>query len=367
MALTPGRAVALALIACAGAATLLLPPQPRRLERSVTYVRGAANQARRELNDVRQAVSVRILRDSVRTLVRAGKAPVTTVFVGRWTASERSWLGDRLAQIRDSADGGSPIGLAFVRDSLFRGVPALLYAIPDTGNDACIAIYAEGNIAPGPWMSPPPVRRLAAAMLGPCAYYLRFGPAGPAVRRWLRRGGAGLALTSPTFPPPAWRPPTSRSWLASLMEQGGSIWFADPRLASPLALNACLAGDLAACREFVGADRVRDRALARLGVHQEVRWRLGTDEAVYLSDLLVGFGPERFARFWHGDGSLEEAFASAFDESLGVWTQAWARDRFGNGPDRTPVATGALGASLGTVAVCLALAALVAHRRRVAP
>jgi len=366
MALTPGRAVAVALVLCAGAVALLLPPQPRRLERGGTYARSARDQALRELRAVQGAVRVRVLRDSVDRLVAGGRQPVSPLFVGRWSDDQRDWIEARLAQILEGRVARSPTGVAFVRDSMFRGVPTLFYAIPDSAGAPCVAIYAEGNFAPGPWLRRPPFRRLAPAMLGPCAYYARFGPAGSAVTGWLRRGGTALALTSPTFPPPAWKPPATTSWMGSLVGRPGGVWFGDPRLAFPLTLNGCVAGRLEACRDFVLGERMEPRGLQALGVRAEVNWSLQTDEVVFLSDVLTEFGPERFTRFWTAAGSLDEAFRTAFGASLDSWTASWARARFGRGPALPAIRAGALGLSLGTAAGFLALAVLIAYRRRVA-
>jgi len=125
-------------------------------------------------------------------------------------------------------------------------------------------------------------------------------------------------------------------------------------------------GQLEARREFVMGERAENRHLRALAVRAEVTWSLRADEVAFLSDLLTRFGPERFTRFWTAGGSLDEAFGSAFDASLDAWTASWARDRFGRGPEPPPVTAGALGLSLGSVAGFLALAVLIAYRRRVA-
>jgi hypothetical protein len=363
MALTPARAVAAALIACAGAVVLLLPPQPRRLERSGTYLRTARDQARRELRMAQGAVRIRILRDSARSLAARG-APdhVPSLMVGPWTPAEIDWLEHRVTDILDGHAGAHPVAVVLVRDSLFR-FPTLFYALPDTAGAACVALYGEGVLAPGPWLRRPPHRRLAPGLLGPCAYYARFGKPGSAVERWLKDGGAALALTSPSFPPPAWRPPPRHSWLALAIE-GGGTWAVDPRLPFPFALEACLGGRIASCEAFLQGRGAANRALRRLGIHEEVAWEFRADEIAFLSDVLVAFGPERFARFWQADGAFPDAFAAAFDVPLGSWTRSWALGRFGPGRQRTRVTAGAVGVSLGVMAGFFALAVLIAGRRR---
>ncbi len=363
MALTPGRALALALVACAGAVALLLPPQPRRLERGGPYLRAARDQAARELRMTRQSIAIRVLRDSARQLAaRSDSEQVPTLFVGAWTPGEATWLEGRITDILGGQRGGGSAAVVFVRDSVFRGLPGLFFALPDSGSTACVAVYAEGVIVPGPWNRPPGHRRLAPGLLGPCAYYARFGGAGPAVEGWLRDGGASLALTSPSFPAPAWRPPPAPVFARLTLGEGS--WLVDPRLGFPLALDACLARRRSACGEFVQG-RNANRVLARLKTHEEYAWTLRADDAAFLSDVLVAFGPERFARFWRADGSMPEAFASAFEVPLNDWTFRWATERFGPGRESASVRLRSLGMSLGTMLGFLGLAVLVVSRRRV--
>jgi len=364
MALTPGRAVAVALVVCAGAAVLLLPPRPRRLERSGQYLRVARDQAARELWITRRAVAVRVLRDSARVLA-SGRAPGTaaTLFVGSWTPDEVTWLEQRIADILDGpGEGGAP-AVVFTRDTVFGGFPGLHFAFPDSAAATCVAVYAEGARATSPWYRPRH-RRIAPGLLGPCAYYARFGPAGPALEEWLQAGGAALALTSPTFAAPAWHAPPRPTGLARLLHVERRWAGVEPRLAFPLTLDACLTGRLERCGEFARGRRAGNRLLSRLGIHEEYAGSLEPD-ASFLNDVLVAFGPERFARFWRGAGGMPEAFASAFGMPLNEWTYRWATERFGPGHEAPAVNLGSLGISLGAVAGFLAVALLVAGRRRV--
>jgi hypothetical protein len=201
-------------------------------------------------------------------------------------------------------------------------------------------------------------------MLGPCAYYARFGRPGPALEGWLRAGGAALALTSPTLPPPAWHPPPAPPWMVRLTEGAGS-WLVEPRLDFPLTLDACLAGRRDRCAVFVQPRESGNRVLRRLGVHEEFVWTIQADDAAFLADVLVAFGPERFARFWAAGGAMPEAFAAAFGVPLPDWTYGWAVERFGPARERTTVSFGALAVSLGAAAGFLALAVVIAGRRRI--
>jgi hypothetical protein len=144
----------------------------------------------------------------------------------------------------------------------------------------------------------------------------------------------------------------------------GLWWWIDQRLEFRLSLNACLAGREEGCRDFVTGTRAGNRSLRALGVHHEFPWSASATPATYLSDLLTEIGPERFASFWRHDGTFADAFAGAMGMDLGTWTRGWVAARFGRGPGRPTVGVSALGTSVGTVGLFLALAVLVAHRRR---
>ncbi|MDH5196839.1 MAG: hypothetical protein OEY20_06275 [Gemmatimonadota bacterium] len=365
MALTPARIAALALVAAAAAVTVLFPPPPQRLERTGTYERMAISVAGRSLRSARQAVAVRMMRDSARRVAGPNAAgTVQTLFRGDWSPGERDWLDARVRDIRGTEPGTGNAVVAFVRDTALFGFLTLHYALPTDRNDACVAIYARNP----KWARGRPLYRpTAPALLGPCAYYARFGQPGPAVDDWLHHGGAALAITSPTYPPPvratAQRADRGRGLLA-LME-GSSWWAVDQRLEFPLALNACRDGDATSCRAFVTGPREGDRALQALGVHSEQSWVVEARTATFLSDVLTEIGPERFAAFWGASGTLDEAFQGAVGTDVATWTGRWAREHLGGRAPQPTVSFATLGISLGVVATFLAIATLVAIRRRV--
>jgi hypothetical protein len=187
------------------------------------------------------------------------------------------------------------------------------------------------------------------------------------VHAWLRDGGASLAVTSPGYPPPARRPPPDRGRRRVFaLLRGGDSWIGtDQRLDFPLSLNACLAGRASGCRDFATGRRTGDRALRALGIHAESLWFVESVSATFLSDLLAEIGPERFAAFWRASGPFEEAFAGAVGTDLAEWTRRWAQAHVGAGPPPSVVGAAALGTSVGAVIVFLAVAVLVASRRRV--
>ena len=362
MALTPGRLGALALIAVAAAATMLLPPEPRRLGRSDTYLSAAARAADLALASARRAVAVRMLRDSVRAVAGpASGGQVRVVFDGTWRSGEQDWLSARVREIAGEEPGAGVAAVAFVRDTAVDPFAALYYALPGKAEEVCVAIYAERAARAQSFY-----RRAGPALLGPCAYYVRFGAPGGAVDGWLRKGGPALAITAPGYPPPARQTArgTPREFLLAMLRGEGLRWWIAQRLEFPLSLNACLAGRETGCREFVAGTRAGDRSLRALGIHAESPWIADSRPATYLSDLLTEIGPERFASFWRHDGTFEEAFASAVGTDVGTWTRGWVRARVGPGPGRPTVGARALGTSIGAVGLFLGLALLVANRRR---
>lgn len=365
MALTRARIAALALVVAAAAVTILLPPQPRRLFRTGTYDRVAVQVASRTLRSARQAVAVRMIRDSARRIADTGThGTVQTLFLGEWRPGERDWLEARVQDVRGTEPGLGSAAVAFVRDTALPGFATLYYALPTETNDACVAIYYRN---PRYARARPLYRQLAPALLGPCAYYARFGPPGQAVDDWLRRGGAALAIASPTYPPPVRSPVSSpdRAMRFVLFGDESAWWLVDQRLDFPLALNACQGGDEQRCRDFVTGAREGDRALQALGVHVELSWVVETRTAMFLSDLLSTIGPERFATLWGASGTLEQAFQAAVGTDVGAWTKDWAREHLGKRAAQPTVTFATLGFSLGVVAAFLAIAALVAVRRRV--
>lgn len=363
MALTTGRAIAIAAVAMVAGAVLLLPPRPRRLERVGRYPQVAANQARIELRAARRAVAVRAVRDSARSLPAAAGTPA---FFGDWNDAARTWLTDRVREILGDTAPLHPVRIALLRAPEFLWSPTLFYALPNAPDDPCVAIYADGPYPPG--MSPrrPGYRRSASALLGPCAYYARFGTPGPAVRAWLRDGGSALALTSPAYPAPRWRPPPREPWVYTVLSDTDEPWFADQRLAFPLTLEACLTGEPGRCSEFVMGPRHEERHLQAMQIWPERAWALRPGEITWLNDVLVAFGPERFASFWAADGLLPDAFTRAFGEPLDTWTHGWALGRFGDPRRDGRLSPQAAGISAVAAVACLLIAVAVATRRRVA-
>ncbi len=91
----------------------------------------------------------------------------------------------------------------------------------------------------------------------------------------------------------------------------------------------------------------------------------GGRERTWMGDLEAEFGRDRFTRFWTSDQTVEDAFATAFGEPIGVWTMQWAQDRMG--PQKAGPSTDLLSVllTLVTLLTCVGIATATATRRRV--
>jgi hypothetical protein len=84
-----------------------------------------------------------------------------------------------------------------------------------------------------------------------------------------------------------------------------------------------------------------------------------------MSDLEGEFGRDRFARFWTSDQPVEDAFVSAFDEPIEMWTMRWAQDRMGYQKAGPSTDLLSILLSLITLLACVGIATGTAARRQV--
>lgn len=215
-------------------------------------------------------------------------------------------------------------------------------------------------------------------VLGPCSFYLVHGSPGPAVRRWLRDDGMARLARTP-WPHRASRFPPAGNHRGMYGE-----WESTSRdfvaLRSTLG-EGCLAGQVDACRRAV----LDPLAFAKRDSYPELRapesypgleeWiysensglgqPFGGRERTWMGDLEAEFGPERFARFWTSDQTVEDAFTTAFGEPIEMWTMRWAQDRMG--PQKAGPSTDLLSVllTLVTLLTCVWIATATATRRRV--
>ena len=190
-------------------------------------------------------------------------------------------------------------------------------------------------------------------LLGPCAFYGAFGPPGAGVAAWLRSTDGVPALDAAYFVGAASGGPAEH-W--SAME-----WRRQPWLAPDF--EACAAGRADRCGaavlapgepwpwwyppQFRFGSQLSAPGVLNLGrLRRAGFYRLDVLEADLLDGLLRGIGPQRFAALWRSDEALDQAFAAAVGQPLGVWTMHWVQQRIGKAP-RGP--TVPLPAALGTL------------------
>lgn len=228
------------------------------------------------------------------------------------------------------------------------------YLLPDsTDRSTCLVV------APLPWFSinrnylpPDQLTDWGASLLGPCAYYARFGVPSRRVEQWLASRQFDLAAW------PAWyRAPRNievvRWMLGDVSNQ--RWWWGNLYSFSPQVL-ACFAGRPEGCRmglaaaDHNGAGR-RPRVVTTFDAWDSDKVQLIGSE-VFLSDVLRAVGDERFQEFWTTSLPVDSALTLALGKPVGEYTVSWLR-RF-SVPPRFGAATNWLNAGLG-----LAFAALM--------
>lgn len=406
MALTFSRWLALAGIGMGiVAVAIMLEPRARPSNRvESTPAQDRARLAARQTGVAAGRLRVLQLRDSVRAAMGTSRTPTSRATIAADIEPRtRRVLESLVASVEVGRPEAPvvPVDLAFVLDTVgtvrgvarrgFIGLLTADYVLPRAASeDRCLVlarvkhlgIWAERNTAMFSRLLTDPVRM---RLLGPCAYYERFGHPGPQIEGWLRQHGWNPGLVS------AWDAPFP-SWSARF------TWFDNWWSTSPFtswALRdamttrgfACVGGDHAACE---GAVLDRPNSNARVGSLRPVVWssgivstnegleivrdagwlvvprELGPRDWTLLAEMVRTLGPERFARFWRSDRAPREAFHAAAGTDIGSWSSDWVRRLYGvqaRGPGM-PISRAM--ASLAVAALALGIALVAAHRRQVA-
>jgi hypothetical protein len=209
-------------------------------------------------------------------------------------------------------------------------------------------------------------------VLGPCSVHLVHGSPGPAIRRWLRDDGMSRLVRSPWLGGDYRLPPISdhRSMYGEWNErrrERASVYGRESAVG-----EGCLAGRLDACRRavldptaYVDPESYPELEEWISSGHSRNGKPFGGREGTWMGDLEAEFGRARFARFWTSDQNVEDAFAEAFGDPIGVWTMRWAQDRMG--PQKAGPSTDLLSVllTLVTLLACVGIATATATRRRV--
>jgi hypothetical protein len=293
-----------------------------------------------------------------------------------------------------------PLDLAFVLDSVtgVRGAPrkgfggflTADFVLPARDSDErCLVLarvkylgaFGERNPSAYARLVTDPVRM---RLLGPCAFYERFGQPGPGIERWLRSRDWNLGLVSAwDMPFPRWTPRNFwyDSWRSSSL-------FADLALRDGMTARGfvCVSGNADACEGAVldqknsnvppeanHATLWSDGIVSTnqgLELLRDNSWfvtprELGPRDWTILAEMVRTLGPDRFEKFWSSSQEPREAFNAAAGMTIGSWTRDWARRTYGEqsrGPGLAP-SKAFLGVTFAMLAVTVAVGA--SRRRQV--
>ncbi len=206
-----------------------------------------------------------------------------------------------------------------------------------------------------------------------CGFFARYGPPGPHLAEWLRKGGGVFGTGADFFrydQRTGGLPPPRQAFGRSFFRYFGS---------SERGL-ACLGGVEASCREIFFSRWTSGAYFQPRGFQEYYqdarspvdffgnRWYFsghfgGLDQFLF-QELEAEFGTDRFSRFWTSEFPAEDAFRQAFGLPASSWIMGWAQGHFGSihrGPG-VPVQAGVL--TFLTVGLLGGAALLAGGRRR---
>lgn len=331
-----GKWAMLVALGCSGAAVLALPfPKAP----SDTAWRPESEQVRTERNRLRgasmvldEAVSdVRALQAEARAVAAARHGTAITIDPSV-PAILRAAL-DSLAREAWTALGHEAssrwAGLVLHFDS---GGIELARRVPESRRNADLFFVLPAPETGGRCLAVVRLRRperaalpRAERLLGPCAFYARFGAPGAAVEGWLRAGNYAFARSVHRSGEAAEPRAESASPLLLPAAAARCLNGRDVRCETALALAAPTGARRAeAGRPGDAATRAR-RTLGPLSANpSEHGDTLGAREARFLSDMAAELGADRFGAFWTSAGEdVRAAFADATGIPLDEWTRRW--------------------------------------------
>ncbi len=380
------------LLGCAVLGTVYLPPRgiptwARSFRPEVPADNASRIRARRLASEWREAnaeLQERRYRERVRAAVAgreaAGRAGPVILVEG--PDSFRTRTEPLLQEGLDSVwarlgIGESKITVAVLaRDPLEQSLPGRLarfsesvygitFILPDTSDRGiCLTQARHPN-----WLRTrnyPPRRSLlswSASVLGPCAFYARFGMPSHRLEQWLAARRFDLALM------PGWDDGRTRA--AFLMDPDDAPetwrWFMQHWVYSyPRVVAACYAGRAEACRRAVATgDFAQGGPRPRVVVPRD-QWDpgkqllLGSDR--FLSLVMSQAGPERFQEFWTTSLPVDSALTVALGEPVGDFTVRLQR-AIGPAP-HFGAAPRPLDAALGLAFAALVVGLVVVAQRR---
>lgn len=298
--------------------------------------------------------------------------------------SIRTWAQPVMQKALDSAWARLGIGVSKVSVGVLAGqrrpvrdqrTPAgpvesrysVSYLLPDsTDRSTCLVVLAVPPFAMmRRFLEPAHLVDWATSVLGPCAFYARFGVPSQRVEQWLARRQFDVTLAPNWFRSP--RREQALGWM--LLGFENMQWWWGGIYSYPRSTMACFAGRPEDCRQgLAAADRNAAGPRPRVIVPRDP-WDVRTVHLVgaewFLSDVLRGAGAERFQEFWTTSLPVDSALTLALNRPVGAYTVSWLR-RLGPGP-HFGAATTPLDALLGIAfaALLVGLAVLGQGRREV--
>ena len=404
MALTLSRWIMGVTLACAVATTVLAVRDDReRRERSYqpeSAPSRAVARVHREYALTHQRWRSLARRDSIVGSLVAGASPAShgpEFRSGGGIAPQTSAAIERLARRQWSSLGidssKSRVVVAVVREhreasdlpSPWRGALAFDYLLPPSAPaGSCVAVIVLGTTTDAA-ASPAVLARMLGdpeftpLLLGPCAFYARFGEPGTPMERWLASRGFDLAFVPDWTPSrgagshlgpgrPQWRRRTSGS-------RSDDSWTMPGEVIVDGGVRACLGGDVARCEGMVLSMTSHPLARAPRGsapwdgvVRRRTMYDARNVAAVadYLSDLATYVGPERFAAIWGAPSSVATAMADVTGMTIGDWTREWLLAYGITAPQvGAEVGWGEMALILVSIIASLGIAVTVASRRQV--
>ena len=351
--------MALAGLLLSGVAVVLVPPGrvnvPEKSEG--TEAREVWAQLQSELQKEVWAYQHLQWRDSLVNELTKGVEEGQSVILGTPPETADS-LNRRLAtavedhlQRLDALDVAMPLGVFFMPNTQFLppGLQAtyaspggsLEYYVARDGEESyCIigAPYLNEIQEPRPsWSEDPLTRKIrsftrmtvgdgdGANTLGYCRHFVRYGPPGPEVRRWLQGGaflfGGGNRDRIRSIYGPGQRRARAPFGAPDFLARGFSVQGL-----------SCLQGVRSACLDIVLNPSPSDRFAVTEGSpvdFHETGGRRGYHfwslEIHLFSAMERAFGADRFGDFWRSPLEPEAAFREAFGEPMDLWVMKWIR------------------------------------------
>jgi hypothetical protein len=202
-------------------------------------------------------------------------------------------------------------------------------------------------------------------VLGPCAFFVRYGAPGLGVSTWLEGGGSFFADAPAHYVMDReWQQRTNRKLFGMRPMYYGSSLMGD----------SCLSGRDSACSKAV-LDARTARWWARVEALPEGPLTFpryfdnselfGEADRAMVAQLEAEFGAVKFQKFWQSNQPVEQAFNAAFGMSLDAWVRSWGIARYGPEPMGPKVEWLTLLLSFVTIGIMVGIALLIVQRRAV--